>query len=339
MIDPAHGAALLMVAAGATALLIWALHPWLVRYALARPNARSSHTTPTPQGGGIAIVVSVATVMVASAYFGLPGFREPWVGSLLLAIATLALMGAVDDIRPLPVMPRLILHFAVATLLVLTLPIRGQVLPFLPMAVESALLVVGLVWFTNLTNFMDGIDLLTVVEMVPISACLAVLGLFKLVPEMTVLLPLSLALLGGMLGFAPYNRHVARLFLGDVGSLPIGALAGWLLIILALSGHAVAALILPLYYLADATITLVRRHLNGEQISQPHRSHFYQRAVDGGFTVPAVTRAVLMLNMVLAGLAVLSIVQPSAPSQVFCLVAAIAATLFLLRRFENGMRA
>ena len=76
----------------------------------------------------------------------------------------------------------------------------------------------------------------------------------------------ALALCGAMVGFAPFNRPVARLFLGDVGSLPIGLLLGWLLILLAGSGHLAAALLLPLYYLADATITLLRRSANGEPV-------------------------------------------------------------------------
>ena len=94
----------------------------------------------------------------------------------------------------------------------------------------------------------------------------------------------ALALLGALIGFAPFNRPVARLFLGDVGSLPLGLVAGWLLALLADKGHLAAALLLPLYYLADATITLLRRLARGERVWQAHRTHFYQRATDNGFT-------------------------------------------------------
>ena len=93
----------------------------------------------------------------------------------------------------------------------------------------------------------------------------------------------ALTLCGAMIGFAPFNRPVAQLFLGDVGSLPIGLLLGWLLILLAGGGHLAAALLLPLYYLADATITLLRRLVKGEKVTQAHRTHFYQRAMDNGF--------------------------------------------------------
>ena len=88
-----------------------------------------------------------------------------------------------------------------------------------------------------------------------------------------------------MIGFAYFNRPVARLFLGDVGSLPIGLLLGWLLLLLAANGHLAAALLMPLYYLADATITLLRRLFRGEPVWHAHRTHFYQLATDRGFTV------------------------------------------------------
>ena len=79
---------------------------------------------------------------------------------------------------------------------------------------------------------------------------------------------------------------MARLFLGDVGSLPLGLLIGWLLLLLAARGHLAAALLLPLYYLVDATITLFRRLMRGERVWLAHRTHFYQRATDNGFSVP-----------------------------------------------------
>ncbi len=96
-----------------------------------------------------------------------------------------------------------------------------------------------------------------------------------------------------MLGFAPFNKPVARLFLGDVGSLPIGLLLAWLLLQVAASGHLAAAILLPLYYLADATLTLLRRasrraSRSGRRIAR----HFYQRATDRGFSVDEIVARV-----------------------------------------------
>jgi UDP-N-acetylmuramyl pentapeptide phosphotransferase/UDP-N-acetylglucosamine-1-phosphate transferase len=99
---------------------------------------------------------------------------------------------------------------------------------------------------------------------------------------------------------------VATLFLGDVGSLPVGLLLGWLLLQLARGGQPAAALLLPLYYLADASVTLIRRVALGEPFWQAHRSHFYQRACDLGFTVPAIVARVFLTNLALAGLAFLT---------------------------------
>lgn len=331
----------LLLAAGsgaATAVLIVLLKPLLQRYALARPNARSSHTVPTPQGGGIAIVLCVAAVTLALATQGTPGFREPWVAALLAAMTVLAVVGAVDDIRPLPVLPRLLLQLFAAAALVLTVPGRTQIMPFMPSTVETAILVIGLVWFINLTNFMDGIDWMTVAQKVPVGLALAVLGLSGIVPELSQLLPVILALTGALIGFAPFNRHVARLFLGDVGSLPIGAVVGWLLIVLASAGHLYAAIILPLYYLADATITLGRRWQRGEKLSQAHRSHFYQHAVQRGFTVPQVTQRVMMLNALLGVLAIVTVAARAPFVAHVALAVAAVATAVVLWQFEQGRR-
>ena len=196
-----------------------------------------------------------------------------------------------------------------------------------------ALLVAG-VWFVNLANFMDGIDWMTVAETVPVSAAIVLLGLFGAVPVLPALV--ATALLGAILGFAPFNRPVAKLFLGDVGSLPIGLFLGWLLLQLAGSGHLVAALILPLYYLADATVTLLRRIAKGEPFWQAHRSHFYQRAIDGGFTVPAIVARVVLVNVVLAALALASVAWPGlAVAGITLLIAAIIVA-WLLWTFARG---
>jgi UDP-N-acetylmuramyl pentapeptide phosphotransferase/UDP-N-acetylglucosamine-1-phosphate transferase len=114
-------------------------------------------------------------------------------------------------------------------------------------------------------------------------------------------------LCGAVLGFAPFNRPVAKLFLGDVGSLPIGLLLFWLLLQLAGSGHLTAAVLLPLYYVADTSITLLGRLVRGERITEAHRTHFYQLAVVRGFSVMKVVRAVFAVNLGLAGLAAASI--------------------------------
>lgn len=327
------------LAAGISALLIRLLFPVLKRYALARPGARSSHSIPTAQGAGIGVVGAALLVTTAAIGTGVvtPGQIGP--GPLvpaLLAVALLGVLGAVDDIRPLDFRPRLVLQLAAAWVLVATIPADVRALPPLPAPIETLVLIVGLVWFINLVNFMDGIDEMTVAEMLPVSAVLAGLGVVGVLPEPGGLIAAALA--GALAGFWPWNRHVARVFLGDVGSLAIGALVGWLLILLAANGHLAAALILPLYYLADATITLYRRWRRGERLSEAHRSHFYQRATTSGWTVPEVTRAVLVTNLGLATLALVSVWARSPLIDVAALGAASLWTALLLSRFEAARR-
>jgi UDP-N-acetylmuramyl pentapeptide phosphotransferase/UDP-N-acetylglucosamine-1-phosphate transferase len=333
----AESALLVLLAAVLTMLLNRLLHPLLVRYALARPIARSSHKVPTPQGGGIAVIgITLAMLVWLTISTTTPGISPPRLALLVGAAMLLALVGAVDDIRPLPVLLRLVLQFAAAIGLVMALPPDLAPLASLrvPVLLESAILVIGLVWFINLTNFMDGIDWITVVEMVPITAALALFSHIGALPKAAGLL--ALLLCGALIGFAPANRHVARLFLGDVGSLPIGALVGWMLIVLAGAGHLAAALILPLYYIADSGITLVQRWRRGEKIWQAHRSHYYQRALDKGFTVPQVTAEVLKVNIALAGLALVCVIVKEQIVSLSMLGLAAVLTAMLLHRLEQG---
>jgi UDP-N-acetylmuramyl pentapeptide phosphotransferase/UDP-N-acetylglucosamine-1-phosphate transferase len=325
----------LLAAIALSAGLILALRPLLVRYALARPNARSSHTEPTPQGGGIAVVVAaLASLWLGAALAGLAGDIQ--LAGLTLAAAILALIGTVDDIRGLGPLPRLVMQAVAVGLVVATLPADFRIVPLMPQALEWALLLLGGVWFVNLVNFMDGIDWITVAETVPITAGVVLLGLLGAVPLSAVLV--ALALLGAIIGFAPFNRPVARLFLGDVGSLPIGLMLGWVLMILASRGHLTAALLLPLYYLADATITLARRLMRREAVWQAHRTHFYQRATDGGFSVEEIVVRVFVLNLALATLALVSAIEPDLRVDLATLALGGALVAWLLGTFARGKR-
>jgi UDP-N-acetylmuramyl pentapeptide phosphotransferase/UDP-N-acetylglucosamine-1-phosphate transferase len=325
----------LIVAAAASAALIVLLRPLLVRYALARPNARSSHREPTPQGGGIAVVVAaLAALWLGIALSPADAFAGAQFPALTLAALLLALVGVVDDIRGLGAAPRLLLQAIAVGAVVATLPAEFTIVPQLPRQVELAVLFVGGVWFVNLVNFMDGIDWMTVAEVVPIATGVALLGLIGAAPAPAIIV--ALALLGGIIGFAPFNRPVARLFLGDVGSLPIGLLLGWVLLQLAGRGHVAAALLLPLYYLADATITLGRRLIKGERVWQAHRTHFYQRATERGFAVTEVVVRVFVLNVALATLALVSAIEPDARVDLATLALGSALVAWLLGTLARG---
>lgn len=313
--------------------LIVLLRPLLQRYALARPNARSSHTTPTPQGGGIAVMAATAIAVVLAGLLG-AHHQGDAIPVVLTAAICLAAVGMVDDLRPIPVAPRLALQLAAVTLLFATLPSQMRILEVIPVSLERVLVILGMLWFINLVNFMDGLDWMTVAEMLPMTVTLAAFAFVGEAPQD--ILPITLALAGALLGFAPFNRPLARLFLGDVGSLPIGLLTGWCLLELASHQHFAAALLLPLYYISDATITLFRRLANGERFWDAHRSHFYQRATDNGFSVRQVITEVLLVNVLLAGLAIASVAIQSTGIDLAMLALGTIAVMALLVRFSRS---
>jgi UDP-N-acetylmuramyl pentapeptide phosphotransferase/UDP-N-acetylglucosamine-1-phosphate transferase len=325
-----------LIFAAAAALsygLLLGLMPLLTRYAVAKPNARSSHRTPTPQGGGIAVIAATVIAGAAAATI-LQANEMPALAIVFLAASGLALVGALDDRRPMEPAPRLLLQAVAVIAVIAALPPEMKIVPASPWWLDRMVMLVGGIWLINVVNFMDGIDWMTVAEIVPVTAGLAVLGWMGALPASAAIV--AAALCGAMVGFAPFNKPIARLFLGDVGSLPVGLLLGWMLVLLAGRGHLAAALLLPLYYLADATITLIRRTARGERITQAHRSHFYQRALDGGYSVYQIVGRVFALNILLAALAVATIVKSSSALGVICLLAGIVLVGLALWSFARA---
>jgi UDP-N-acetylmuramyl pentapeptide phosphotransferase/UDP-N-acetylglucosamine-1-phosphate transferase len=330
-------AAVLGAAAVLSALLIVILHPLLERYALARPNVRSSHAIPTPQGGGIAVMTATITVAYAALHF-LPagathGLRLPMI---VAAIILIGCVGVLADLHHDNVASRLLAQTLAVAAVIFALPPDLRAIPFLPWWVERAALVVGGLWFVNLMNFMDGLDLMAVGGVVPMTVALAMIGILGLLPPQTTVI--ALALCGAMIGFAWFNRPVAKLFLGDVGSLPIGLLLGWLLLLAAGNGGRAAAILLPLYFVADTTITLIRRGLNSESVWQAHRTHFYQRATERGLSAAAVVLRAFLVNVLLAALAVATVVKPSRELDVAALIAGAVLVAWLLAGFARGRK-
>ena len=337
ILNSAFAWAVIFGSAGLTALLILLLRPLLRRYALARPNSRSSHREPTPQGAGIAIVGATIAAVAGAALLAPNLLQNPLQITLIFACTIgLAAVGVTDDIRPLEALPRLLLQAVAVAIVIATLPTGLRIVSQMPWWLERTLMLIGGVWFVNLVNFMDGIDWMTVAEVLPVTAALSLFGLMGTLPESATLV--AIALCGSIIGFAPFNRPVALLFLGDVGSLPIGLMLGWLLILLAGNGHLPAAILLPLYYLADATVTLVRRVVNGERVTQAHRSHFYQRAMDNGFTVYQIIGRVFATNIILSGLAAVTMLQTSIAIHAMMLTMGGALVGALLFRFNRISR-
>src|SRR5262249_40176544 len=146
-----QGIAVILLAGLGSAGLIMLMRPLFVRYALARPNARSSHKAPTPQGGGVAVVLGAAIALVAVALFD-PATRALFTGLVPLAAAVVLLMavGVADDIFSLAALPRLVLQAVAVIAVVATLPVELRALPMVPLAVERGAAILPLLLFVPL---------------------------------------------------------------------------------------------------------------------------------------------------------------------------------------------
>lgn len=298
------------------ALSTGAVLTWLRRRAiLDAPNERSNHDLPTPRGGGLAIIATIAigwTVL----HLAVPEVAPGLTPVLIVAALGLCAVSWIDDLRGLGAMVRLPAHLLACALGVWALPGDGALFQGL-MPVWLDVSITTLIWagFLNFYNFMDGIDGITGVETVGIAGGIALLCLLS--PGLGAPGPV-LVVAAAAIGFLIWNWPPARLFMGDVGSVPLGYCLGWFLLLLASQGAWAAALILPAYYLADAGLTLARRAARLEKIWRAHNEHFYQRAVAGalerGTERAAAHRGVVMrialTNIVLVALAALSLEQP-----------------------------
>jgi len=323
-----RNAALLAIAAAA---LSWSLIGLYARASLAsrqldKPNERSMHQVPVPVGAGLAIV---ATALVLWPLSQAAGDNAPVV--LLGCLAGLAGLSWLDDRRPLSPVLRLGAQALAVAFCLALLPPQARVATALPLPLERLALGLGWLWFINLFNFMDGIDGLAGSEAVAIAVGYLLLLTYLGIDEP--LGRLALIIAAASAGYLLWNWHPAKVFMGDAGSIPLGFLLGWLMIDLATKGYWSAAVILPLYFALDATITLCRRWFSGNKPWQPHREHFYQRAVLGGTTPSGVVWRVAAANLALLLLALASVHWP-----VLALGAAAASVAVLLVHLEGLAR-
>jgi len=288
--------------------LAWWLTGLYLRVMLAHgrlepPSDRGMHKVPVPSGAGAAIVAAALVLW--------PLWQGPAAGDSMLLLATvaaLALISWLDDRRGLSPAVRLVAHATAVTLLLASLGPEQRILPALPLGVERAGLGLAWLWFINLFNFMDGIDGIAGAEAVAVAAGYALVA--TVAGAGNPLDQLALIVAAATAGYLFWNWHPAKVFMGDTGSIALGFLLGWLMIDLGLRGLWAAAVILPLYFVADATLTLARRLARGEKPWQPHRQHAYQRAVLAGTPPSAVVLRTAIANAALIALALVSIRHP-----------------------------
>ena len=190
-------------------------------------------------------------------------------------------------------------------------------------------LMIAWVWIINMFNFMDGMDGITVVQVSSLAILtnsLAILGLIEIH-----FLYFSLILLTVLFSFYSMNKPPAKIFLGDVGSIPIGFLVGFIIIYNIIKEDLIFPfLIIIMYYLLDSIITIFIRFIKKENIFKAHSSHFYQKIIRKGYDHEYVLRKIIYLNIVLLFLAILSIYLP-----VLSFLLALASTSSLLLFFNS----
>lgn len=289
--------------------------PVIARYAahfglIDLPDARRSHRSPTPRGGGIAIVLTVLGGLQLTS--GLAIAPSPVSGVVLVGGLIVAMVSMLEDYRGLPRKLRFTAHVIAATWVVYALPGPPLGVAHLAPIIQMSFYlveIIGLVWLINLYNFMDGIDGLAASE--TIFVALAAVAL--LVARSSLVVPLCL-LAGSAAGFLPWNWSPARIFMGDSGSCFVGFTLGTLAL------ASIRQELLPIavwptllgVFLVDATVTLTRRMVSGARWYQPHRSHGYQRLSRRWASHTRVTVAVLGLDVVwLLPCAVLTVAFPT----------------------------
>ncbi|MCE5344865.1 MAG: glycosyltransferase family 4 protein [Bacteroidales bacterium] len=254
------------------------------------PNERSLHVVPTPLGGGLAIVI---TWYIGISILFFSGLIEKGLYFALLSGVLLTIVSFIDDLVGLKPFIRLCFHFATAISAFIFLGgLRQIITPGIDLNyifLIYPLAVVGMVWFINLFNFMDGVDGFASLEAVTI--CLIMYFLSGSI--------INILLVACISGFIFWNWPKAKIFMGDVGSTQLG----FILVVLGIYFHnnyqfsILNWIMLSSPFWFDATFTLFRRWRNGEKLSEAHRKHAYQRIVQAGFSHLQVDLCLIIINV------------------------------------------
>jgi UDP-N-acetylmuramyl pentapeptide phosphotransferase/UDP-N-acetylglucosamine-1-phosphate transferase len=268
----------ILIAAAASGGVVALAEPATIRLlrrvsAMDTPNSRSSHSVPTPRGGGapVAAGLVVAALLIGGAA----------AAAFAIAVATFSMIGFADDLSGLSVRHRLALQCA-ASLAVGTVLVSHLSLPPAARVAGTVVIALWLAAFVNVFNFMDGVNGISAAHAVIGGAVFGCLGVWR---RDVFLAAGGAAVAAGALAFLPWNAIRARVFLGDAGSYGLGAalavLAAWAVI----RGIPVEAALGPLaLYLADTGWTLQRRIRSGERWLEAHRTHVYQQWGDAGWS-------------------------------------------------------
>lgn len=292
-------------------IISWLVTRWLVRarwQKLDLPNARSSHSQPTPRMGGIGIVAAFALtvpLLWVMVYQGRSEMLALKPGLLLAGLMVMAMVGLVDDLRSISPLVKYLGQLAAAGLMLWGGVMISEIaLPFgvkLSFGMAGALItIIWLTGFSNIFNFMDGIDGLAGGTGAIYSLALSVVSFGT---GHDVVGAAGLILAAGCPGFLAHNFPPAKIFMGDVGSLFVGFALAALAAVVSGSGESQvpfpAVLLICGTFLYDGALTLARRLWRGERIWLAHRSHLYQRLVIAGQSHRRVTLSYYLLSLAL----------------------------------------
>jgi UDP-GlcNAc:undecaprenyl-phosphate/decaprenyl-phosphate GlcNAc-1-phosphate transferase len=282
------------------------------------PGHRSSHTVPTPRGGGIPVT---AGLLVAA---GLIGGVDLTV--FAIAVGGFGLLGMAEDIRGLGVARRLALQAGCATVVAVLL-VSGLAAPPVLLAALAVVVAVWITGFVNVFNFMDGVNGISAAHALIGGLAFAALGWWR---HDGFLVPAGAILAAAALAFLPWNAGRARVFLGDAGSYALGAALATLAAYAVAAGLPAEAALAPLVlYLADTGWTLQRRIRAGERWLEPHRTHVYQRWCDHGWSHQRVTATTAGITVLLSGLGAVSLAGQPVPRAAADLAGGLVVVIYL----------
>ncbi|MEO8386156.1 MAG: glycosyltransferase family 4 protein [Betaproteobacteria bacterium] len=299
------------------------------------PKERGMHTAPTPRVGGIAMFTAIG--MLAILWMQ----RDLTAGIAMLSILLVAI-SLLDDLRPLPALLRLLVHAVTATLVVLlwvnvfgmTTVRSNEALRLAMLPVGALVIVLAIVWMTNLYNFMDGAD--------GLAGGMSVIGFgtyaiasAQVTNSGSSLCLLSIVIAGASTGFLVFNFSPAKVFMGDAGSIPLGFLAATL----GINGSLQQmwpwwfGVLVFSPFIVDASATLLRRTAQGKKPWIAHRDHYYQRLILHGWS-HRKTALVYYCVMLAAGGSALYAIERRASSVVLSTWVITYALLLLLTEWH-----
>jgi len=305
---------------------------YLGRRLLDEPNIRSSHQTPTPRGGGIALAGGVViTLLIVLWLAHIEPARTYW---LLIPAGLMAILGICDDLFNLRVGMRLAMQFLVAGLGMYFIGMNNEWSPSIRLLL-SGLMILFIVWMTNLYNFMDGINGLAALE--AISVCVAMAFIYWIQTINTGVIYLLIVITSSACGFLFWNFPKAKLFMGDAGSLFLGLSFGLLIVGSANENFrlVVAWLIMLGVFIVDASYTLTYRFITKQVVHQAHRTHAYQKIATKFNSHTQTTLAIVAINFFWL-LPIALAVTITQLNSVAALLIAYAPLLLLAQKFQAG---